>query len=388
MHIPDTRSLGSLCRLLSIVGFLLAMGIILPLPCAGQHADPRLAEAIRLYEADEPAQAGDLLRAMLTSNEVDVLNEANQAKAYTYLAMSEWRLYRRDATEAAVISALELDSETFLAHAGEWSRTNTTILDSVAHALLREAITQYEEAEYDKSVIGLIAVVPIEMFLPTALAAEVHKYLAFNFVAQRKRTLAQEEFRKALRFNPKLTLGDDAVIAPKIRRTFLTIRDNTLQKSRRSAKWNTVLRSVLIPGWGQIHRGDRIRGYGYMSIQTGLLAGSLLSARSYAQARDEYSGFGAAEALALYNQRNDIEEVKAELNARYGRYRSKGKQTNFFIGMFAAVWAVNIIDAMILSWRRDQADFALDAASSHVDRIAVEWEQEKRLWRVQYQITW
>ena len=361
--------------------------IFFPNMIYGQDLDARIAEAVHLYEANEPSDASLLLQSILTSADAPQLEEAVHAKAYTYLAMSEWSLYRRTSTESAVISALELDASTFVTHGDSWATNNATIIDSVAKTVLMDAIFQYEEAEYTKSVEHLITIVPIEKYLPASLASDIHKYLAFNFVAQRKRKLAQQEFQTALRYNPKLTLGDDAVIAPKIRRTYMTIRDNTIQKSRHKAQLNTILRSLILPGWGQIHRGDRLRGYGFMAIQGGLLAGTLLSVRSYTQARDAYDpGFGEADALSIYYQRYDIDDVNAELNALYSRYQSKGRQTNVFIGLLATVWAVNIIDAMILSSRRDLIDFT--TAPSRSGRLAMDWDQKTRLWRVQYRLNW
>jgi len=360
--------------------------IFLPNMIYGQDLAARIDEAVNLYEANEPSEASLLLQSILTSADAPQLEEAVHAKAYTYLAMSEWSLYRRTSTESAVISALELDARTFITYGDSWAENNATIIDSVAKNLLMDAIFQYEEAEYPKSVEYLIIIGPIEKYLPARLASEIHKYLAFNFVAQRKRKLAQQEFQTALRYNPKLTLGDDAVIAPKIRRTYLTIRDNTIQKSRRNARLNTILRSMILPGWGQIHRGDRLRGYKYISVQAGLLAGSLLSVRSYTRARDAYTGFGAADALAIYNRQNDIDDVKAELNGLYDRYQSKSRQTNVFIGLLVTVWAVNIIDAMILSWHRDQID--LTTAPSRSGQLAMDWDQKTRLWRVQYRLNW
>jgi hypothetical protein len=124
-----------------------------------------------------------------------------------------------------------------------------------------------------------------------------------------------------------------------------------------------------------------------MAIQAGLLAGTLLSVRSYTQARDAYDpGFGEADALSIYYQRYDVDDVNAELNALYSRYQSKGRQTNVFIGLLATVWAVNIIDAMILSSRRDLIDFT--TAPSRSGRLAMDWDQKTRLWRVQYRLNW
>jgi len=352
----------------------------------GQTLTDQINEAIGLYETSQPSDASIILQTVLTSPDALQLPVDLRAKSYTYLAMSEWSLYRRIATEAAVISALELDAATFILYGDSWANENPTIIDSVANKRLVEAIFQYDEAEYTTSIERLITILPVERYISSNLASEIHKYLAFNFVAQRKRKLAQQEFQTALKFNPNLTLGDDASVAPKIRRTYLTIKDNTIQRSSRNAQIGTILRSLVLPGWGQIHRGNRLRGYGYLSMQTGLLTGSILSLRSYSQARDAYGRFGATDAVTIYNRQDDINEVKTELNHLYNNYQSKGQRANVFIGLLATVWAVNVVDAMWLSWRKDEVEFTTNSSPS--GRLAMDWDQQSHRWQVQYTYTW
>jgi len=360
--------------------------IISPNLLFGQTLTDQINEAIGLYETSQPSDASIILQTVLTSPDALQLPVDLRAKSYTYLAMSEWSLYRRIATEAAVISALELDAATFILYGDSWANENPTIIDSVANKRLVEAIFQYDEAEYTKSIERLITILPVERYISSNLASEIHKYLAFNFVAQRKRKLAQQEFQTALKFNPNLTLGDDASVAPKIRRTYLTIKDNTIQRSSRNAQIGTILRSLVLPGWGQIHRGNRLRGYGYLSMQTGLLTGSILSLRSYSQARDAYGRFGATDAVTIYNRQDDINEVKTELNHLYNNYQSKGQRANVFIGLLATVWAVNVVDAMWLSWRKDEVEFTTNSSPS--GRLAMDWDQQSHRWQVQYTYTW
>jgi hypothetical protein len=360
--------------------------IISPNLLFGQTLTDQINEAIGLYETSQPSDASIILQTVLTSPDALQLPVDLRAKSYTYLAMSEWSLYRRIATEAAVISALELDAATFILYGDSWANENPTIIDSVANKRLVEAIFQYDEAEYTTSIERLITILPVERYISSNLASEIHKYLAFNFVAQRKRKLAQQEFQTALKFNPNLTLGDDASVAPKIRRTYLTIKDNTIQRSSRNAQIGTILRSLVLPGWGQIHRGNRLRGYGYLSMQTGLLTGSILSLRSYSQARDAYGRFGATDAVTIYNRQDDINEVKTELNHLYNNYQSKGQRANVFIGLLATVWAVNVVDAMWLSWRKDEVEFTTNSSPS--GRLAMDWDQQSHRWQVQYTYTW
>jgi hypothetical protein len=352
-----------------------------------QDGTAQIDTAIALYTSDRPDEAAQRLRRLLAAAEAGQLAPDLRARAFTYLAMSEGAMYRRPAAQAALESALRTDSKAFMDVGGAWARSQQSLVDSAAFRLFIEGVALFDEAEYAASVEQLARLQPVEPLLSPALAGEVHKYLAFNFVAQRKQELAQKEFRTALRFNPSLQLGEEAVIAPKLRRAFMAVRDNTLQKAYRSSRRHTLIRSLALPGWGQVYRGARVRGYAYMATQAGLLAGTLLSVRSFIQARNDYTGFDADEALAIYAQRNAMEDVKAELNDRYDRYRTKGQQANLMIGLFAGVWAVNMIDALILSRQRDR----LAEEPILKDRpptLTMGWDAAARQWRLAYGFTW
>ena len=352
-----------------------------------QNPDGQVDSALALLKSGRPQEASLVLQVFLTPVTLSEVPRATQARAYTYLAMSEWLLYRRQGAEAAVTAALSSDASSFLTFGADWAKQNATVLDSVVYRLLDRSVALYQDAEYDASVRQLSELSAIQRILPAVFAAEVHKYLAFNLIAQRHTDLAHREFEAAIRLNPRLEIGDESVVSPKIRRLFFGVQDNSLTKTLTRSSRRTVLRSVLAPGWGQIQRGSKTRGYFYAGLQAGLLTGSLLSVRSFYKARNAYAGFGPDDALNLFAQTNSVDAVKAAVSSRFSRYQSAGKRANIMVGLFAGAWAVNVVDAMILAWRRDGiAKTDARGGANFGGKLA--WNPELRMLQAQYGVYW
>ena len=372
------------------VRFLISM-ILSVLFCTSpkeSHAQtPLLEEAIRLYHDDQPVDAVERLRTLLTSAEVASFTEETIATAYTYLAMSEWMLHRRSEAEAAMESALRADGRTFAEFGRDWAKDNRELTDPVVMKFLDKGIMLWDDAEYDRAVMEFTMVLPIEDAIGNLAAAEIHKFLAFCYVALRKTTQARLEFRTALRLNKDLELGDNSVIAPKLRRPFLAVRRDALRQSQSSSRRNTLLRSLLLPGWGQLYRGDRLKGYGFMAAEMMMLTGFFLSARSYGQARDAYLNFGVDDAVVIFDQQNSVADVTNELEARFVRYRSQGTRTNLVIGLAAGVWIANLIDALILTMHRDGLRVASETDTRN-SGLSMRWNPDVRRWDMTYGINW
>jgi len=67
-------------------------------------------------------------------------------------------------------------------------------------------------------------------------------------------------------------------------------------KSRRTRKSQAFLRSVLIPGWGQLHDDRRTAGYGFLAAEAILLGGVVFSKTYSRWLEDDYRTFAAQHA--------------------------------------------------------------------------------------------
>ena len=98
----------------------------------------------------------------------------------------------------------------------------------------------------------------------------------------------------------------------------------------------SVVRSVVIPGWGQIHAQNYVSGSFSFLGTTGLLDGGLVSHRSFRQIYDnEYAP------VAKVNSKSP-----AALSI-YGRVNQVYKIRQFFLLTAAGVWAYSIVDSYV-----------------------------------------
>ena len=114
---------------------------------------------------------------------------------------------------------------------------------------------------------------------------------------------------------------------------------------------NAMLRSLMLPGWGQFFNEQYTKGYIFAGTEVVLLSTSLML---YSQANSAY---------------NDYENGTAS----YDDYSKKLDNTNMVVGVFAAVWIYNVIDAYI------NASYEEEASLINRDGLALEIGNDQEL---------
>jgi hypothetical protein len=102
----------------------------------------------------------------------------------------------------------------------------------------------------------------------------VHKLLAFCYVALDDRESAISEFFEVLDLNPRLNL-DPVYVSPKIIQVFEAAKTQYQSKvadrekpiTPQQVRLNASVHSLILPGWGQIKKGQPTRGYTFMAAQ-------------------------------------------------------------------------------------------------------------------------
>ena len=97
------------------------------------------------------------------------------------------------------------------------------------------------------------------------------------------------------------------------------------QTSRRAA----LLRSVVLPGWGQRYQGYSKRGYFMLGMTTASIAYATIAEKSFQDAQDAYDR--AAEG--------------ADFDKLHTDYTEKADRADLALGMVGAMWMLNVIDA-------------------------------------------
>lgn len=130
--------------------------------------------------------------------------------------------------------------------------------------------------------------------------AEVCRVLAFVYIAQEDQALGKQYFIQALQYNANLRL-DRSLTSPKILAVFDEARSDFVrgrlvkrdvsESELRSYKLRLEggVRSLVLPGWGQLHKGHKVRGIAWMSATGATAVGLAYSHLSMLDARDRYN---------------------------------------------------------------------------------------------------
>ena len=181
-------------------------------------------------------------------------------------------------------------------------------------------------------------------FAPTELA-EIHalRALLYNFTGQKEKV--RRHLLLALELNPNLEL-DPLYFSPNLRNLLTSLKSNIAGESvdnvttdlpekqirylplpdpRVGASW----RSLLVPGWGQIYKGQQKRGIVMAGLTGGLVAAAITSHVLRQRARDDYLKA----------------TVPADIQTAYRRYNRFHKWRNTLMLLSGLSWALNFLDA-------------------------------------------
>jgi hypothetical protein len=187
----------------------------------------------------------------------------------------------------------------------------------------REALGQYGEFTVQQltdlhTVVGLIA------------------YNRSDFLEARR------QFISALQLSPELKL-DPLVVPPKILAYFGSVKselqaggiDDAQAVSRYvfvgDPRRDAVLRSMVLPGWGQLYKGHKIKGWVFSGAWATAIGGALWAHRKRADAEEFYEA--ASDTLSAVQ--------------RYPRFNRWHKARNGLVQGAALVWVVSYVDALL-----------------------------------------
>ena len=219
----------------------------------------------------------------------------------------------------------------------------------------------YQQFEYDAA--RALARAALDAYEGPEDLAEVLVILGLISYSENRELEAELQFKEALRLNPNTHL-DPLLVSPTIREFFEEVKgrmeqagtDETLDPGvvpryvlvpdRRS---EAVLRSMVLPGWGQLYKGDRTKGIVLLGVWGFTAAGSLTAHLRRQQARDDY--------LAAITTEEAID--------RYDTFNQRHKLRNALLISAASVWIVSYVDALLVDNRpRQQRSLLLAPAFS------------------------
>ncbi len=201
-------------------------------------------------------------------------------------------------------------------------REATERLDyTTAEARAREAL-----ARYDAFSVGELA--------------ELHTTLGVLLAARAEDAEAQAQFAAALSLDPGRTL-DPVLVPPRTVEMFERVRASATAAPPGAGALRYVvvvdprpgaaLRSAVLPGWGQIHRGDRGRGVAIAAVVGGAAAGAL----------------GAHLAYGPASRRYDAARTQADIDRTYRARNRLFLLRNNLAAAAAVGWAVQLGEALV-----------------------------------------
>ena len=208
--------------------------------------------------------------------------------------------------------------------------------------VLAMARSNYRALEFDsaRAILSKLIAEPAEV-RPDDIA-EAHMYLGlieFNTAAP---TAARDHFISALSLNTGLTL-DPLDASPKVFEFFAQVRSEyeSIQVAQdiSSVRYVVVedprvyaaLRSMVFPGWGQVYKGEKRKGY--------VLAGSWLIVTGVA---------ASAQVVRADKRRSYINESDpTQVSERFDSYSRWHKVRNTMAAAAIGVWIASYVDAFI-----------------------------------------
>lgn len=196
----------------------------------------------------------------------------------------------------------------------------------------------YDELQYERAVAtGNRLLTGGGDFSPGDLAF-LHRYMALANYNLGRQDSSRSHFRSLLSLRPDLRL-DPAEVSPKIIEFFDGIRAEMetaqpgtgftryvmVEDDRREALW----RSALVPGWGQVHKGQWTRGLLVGGLFWGSVAALTWNALEEGDARDAYTA-------AVFPD---------DIAARYDDYNGYHRARQWWTVAAVSLWALNAVDA-------------------------------------------
>lgn len=190
---------------------------------------------------------------------------------------------------------------------------------------INDVVIAYETGEYGNAVkMGEEIINKIGMDLSDTERINVRTYIAFSYVALGESGKARENFEYILTINPDYELNAEFV-SPKIIEVFRDAQERInvyvtenpqyyynqgIGYRNAFSKSNLIMKSALIPGWGQMDRGENIKAF---TVGTFFFVSAVAVGSSYFMMNNAHDNYINAdnpdEAASLYNTYNNISKL-------------------------------------------------------------------------------
>ncbi len=200
----------------------------------------------------------------------------------------------------------------------------------------------YERLDFELALASADSVIRSSESSSPEDLVEVHTIAALVYVARNQPRNARQHFASIVSIDPDLEL-DPMLASPQALELFREVQseartrqvDNVMPSVRYLRVYDprpsAAYRSMVLPGWGQLYKGHRTRGYAMMGIWASTVAGTVAAHIVRNSRRDAY--LNETDPLAVAG--------------RFDEYNRWHKARNNLAIAAAATWVVSYLDALI-----------------------------------------
>ncbi len=218
---------------------------------------------------------------------------------------------------------------------GQSQESNASII-----ADIRNAYEALDFAMAESRITSALAM--YEQFTPRELG-DIYVISALVQFSQGEPDIASNQLRQALQLVPSLNL-DPGDTPPQLLTIFNELKQeqsNTIDEQATPAdirylvlhdkRADAAVRSMILPGWGQLYKNERQKGIVLMGVWTLTAGGAVIASIQRTNAKDHY----------------DSSSTQAETQQRFKSFSNWHKVRNNLMLGAATVWAYSYIDAIL-----------------------------------------
>ena len=210
--------------------------------------------------------------------------------------------------------------------------------NSSIDSTLREIETLYNAGQYVSSELEARRMLE-DVELKDSTKVLIEKWIAFSLIAQGKSALAKERFTTLLKIDEMFEL-DPVLTSPKILSVFNDAKTKFLSQKRNMIVDSTkyinernnlsvvTYRTIVFPGWEQLHHGRTTSGYTFLVGGAVTLTSGVVFEVLRANARDKY----------LHAK------TEPQISSRYETYNKYRKAEIYSFAAFTLIYIVSEID--------------------------------------------
>ncbi len=202
----------------------------------------------------------------------------------------------------------------------------------------------YQQLDYARAADSARAALDLHGRYTRRELVDLHTILGLISFSRDQAQEARDQFTTALSLDPDLHL-DSLLVSPKILTFFEEVR-GAFEQPRRQEDGNpasvryviiedrrseAALRSMMLPGWGQLHKGERTKGRVLLGLWGTAVAGTVATHLLREQARKDYQAAATPD----------------EALERYDPFNRWHKTRNALVLATAGVWIYSYVDALM-----------------------------------------